>query len=126
MFEVWRKVDWLKKEFLLRKVITSMLQIFETRFQKIGSLYTTTGLIHMPLYVEEMESVRVRDTKYHLGNIIFGQFYCTNYLLQQDVPRGMSNSSRDWLAACFGFTLRMRTIWLKKRTKTQSRTISSL
>jgi hypothetical protein len=126
MFEVWRKVDWLKKEFLLHKVITSMLQIFETRFKEIGSLYTTMGLIRMPLYVEEMESARVRDTKYHLSNTIFGQFYCTNYLLQQDVPRGMSKPSRDWLAACFNFTLRTRTIWLKKMTKTQSRTISSL
>jgi hypothetical protein len=41
-------MSWLKKELLVRKVITDVAQLFRKRFNRLGNLYSTAELQQLP------------------------------------------------------------------------------
>lgn len=106
----WSKVSWLKKELLARSVISYMVQLFQKRFKRIGSLYIIDDLQQLseserpstaPVTSVTPEGTS-NSTEYHLSDIISVLFFYIDHLTH-DVPRGMFHHSRDWLAARLQF-----------------------
>lgn len=101
--EQWREASWLKKEVVVREVISYLAQLFEKRFHRPGNLYTTNGLTRLPT-CEIPETVLLgsdftsADTTYCLSELVSVPFFIDQHLTAT-VPRGPFKSSRDWLAA---------------------------
>lgn len=101
--ETWHQTRWLHKELLVRKVITYLSALFKRRFERMGSLYTTNGLMRVPLY-EPVDNIRVRNSRYHLGEIVSYPFFSGNRLTY-NISRGPFKSSREWLVARLQFII---------------------
>ncbi|KAF2791777.1 hypothetical protein K505DRAFT_308861 [Melanomma pulvis-pyrius CBS 109.77] len=106
----WSKVNWLKKEVLVRKIISYMVQLFQKRFKQIGSLYIIDDLQQLPKSERPSTAPVTSATpegignskEYHLSDIISVPFFYIDHLTH-DVPRGTFHHSRDWLAARLQF-----------------------
>ncbi|KAF2240508.1 kinase-like protein [Trematosphaeria pertusa] len=93
----WHKISWLKKELLVRKVITYLTQLFNKRFDGIGSLYIKKDLVE-PTEKGKPSTLPIGETKYCLGETVSLPFFLGDHLTQS-VSRGPFKSSREWLAA---------------------------
>jgi hypothetical protein len=101
--DAWLGMSWLKKELLVRKLIEYLAQLFEKRFDRLGSLYKTKNLQQLP-------SNKIPDTRllgmehstytqqFCLGKIVSMPFFWGQQL-DRNVPRGPYKHSREWLSA---------------------------
>ncbi|KAI4609071.1 hypothetical protein J4E80_008818 [Alternaria sp. BMP 0032] len=99
----WEGMEYLKKEQLVRKMVSVHAQLFQQRFDQLGNLYpanelphlTTPGLDDIALLTLE---VSILSTKVGLGKIVSAPFFWGAHI-DHNVPRGPYKRSQDWLAA---------------------------
>ncbi|KAF1365032.1 hypothetical protein EJ07DRAFT_97538 [Lizonia empirigonia] len=96
----WKLMSWLKKELLVRRIVSSIAQLFQKRFDHIGNLYRT--------YLQKLPSADILDTvsldhehssskdEFCLGKVVSLWFIWGNHL-KFDVPRSPFKSSQEWL-----------------------------
>ena len=97
-------MSWLKKEMIVRQVVSYLAQLFERWFSHIGSLYATSELQKLPKATDIPEvvllgaDVSTPDTAFCLSRIVLIPFFWGEHI-KYDVPRGPFKSTREWLAA---------------------------
>ncbi|KAF1840891.1 kinase-like protein [Cucurbitaria berberidis CBS 394.84] len=102
--EQWKHMSWLKKELLVRKVITYLAQLFRKRFHRLGNLYATEDIQQMstkdmPDAVFLGAEHSSHTVRFGLGEVVSIPFFYNDHG-GIDVPRGPYKHSRDWLATC--------------------------
>jgi hypothetical protein len=48
LLDAWKTMSWLKKEVLVRKIISYFAQLFNKRFDRLGNLYSTKDFQRLP------------------------------------------------------------------------------
>ena len=99
----WTSMSWLKKELIVRKVVSFLVQLFKTRFPRIGNLYEWSDLQrlqtsdlpeHTPLGYEHS----TKETTLCLSQVVSIPFFLGKHATF-DIQRGPYTNSRAWLAA---------------------------
>jgi hypothetical protein len=110
--DAWPGMSWLKKELLVRKLIEYLAQLFEKRFDWLGSLYATEDLQQLPS--NEIPDTRLLGMEHStytqqfcLGKIVSMPFFWGQQL-DRNVPRGPYKHSREWLSAQLRLTFMER------------------
>jgi hypothetical protein len=103
LVDQWKEMSWLKKELLVRKVVTYSAQLFRKRFNRLGNLYSTTELQQLstpdtPDAVLLGAESSTGYTQFCLSKIVSMPLFWGKHV-DCDVPRGPFKRSRDWLAA---------------------------
>jgi len=98
-----KTMSWLKKEVLVRNIVSYFVQLFSKRFDRLGNIYSTKDFQQLPTGV--LADARLLGSEYSTdtegffrGGIISMPFFWGNHL-SCDVARGPFTNSRDWLAA---------------------------
>lgn len=100
MGDSWHSMSWLKKEMIVRQVVSYLAQLFERRFSHIGSLYATSELQKLPKATDIPEvvllgaNVSTPDTAFCLSRIVSIPFFWGKHI-KYDVPRGPFKSTRE-------------------------------
>lgn len=108
----WRSMSWLKKDVLVRKIVSYLAHLFNKRFKRLGNLYMTTAVpqaahysptstAHLVLLSDEQSCV---DNNFCLGPIVDRNFFWGNHL-NFNVHRGPYHSTQDWLHASLSLYL---------------------
>ncbi|KAH6860900.1 kinase-like domain-containing protein [Alternaria rosae] len=99
----WKGMDYLKKEQLVRKLVSVHAQLFQQRFNRLGNLYPANELSQ--LSTSDMDNITflgpdasIRSTQLALGKIVSAPFFWGKHI-DHNVPRGPYKHSRDWLSA---------------------------
>ncbi|KAI4945917.1 hypothetical protein J4E91_007358 [Alternaria rosae] len=99
----WKDMDYLKKEQLVRKLVSVHAQLFQQRFNRLGNLYPANELSQ--LSTSDMDNITflgpdasIRSTQLALGKIVSAPFFWGKHI-DHNVPRGPYKHSRDWLSA---------------------------
>jgi aminoglycoside phosphotransferase len=94
-------MSWLKKEKVVRKVISCLVQLFQIRFPHLGNLYATKDLQRLP--TADIPDTTLLGHEYTrskigfcLGQIVSIPFFWGNRL-RFKVCRGPFQNSQDWL-----------------------------
>lgn len=99
--EQWRRMSWLNKEELVRKVIRYQVQLFDDRSPVIGSLYLTEQLRTLTSVLPPstaLPNFGESAFPYCLGQIVSNPFfYHENWKINR--CRGPYTYACDWLAA---------------------------
>jgi hypothetical protein len=100
----WRRMNWLKKEMIVRNIIVYLTQLFQARLPAIGSLVNTADM--QQLLTKDIPNEKLLGMEYCteesgfcLSEIVSVPFFIDDHL-KVDVPRGPFRHSRDWLEAC--------------------------
>ncbi|KAH8915588.1 hypothetical protein BT69DRAFT_1393279, partial [Atractiella rhizophila] len=82
--ESWRALNWEEKERVVNDVVTFLADLFNRRFEGIGSLFC--------------DREGKKESSFKVGRIVSMIFFWHNHL-QYPIPRGPFRSSHDWLDA---------------------------
>ncbi|KAH8923294.1 hypothetical protein BT69DRAFT_1242283 [Atractiella rhizophila] len=83
--ESWRTLNWEEKERVVNDVVTFLADLFNRRFEGIGSLFC--------------DREGKKESSFKVGRIVSMIFFWHDHL-QYPIPRGPFRSSHDWLDTC--------------------------
>jgi hypothetical protein len=99
----WSSMGWLRKELVVRNVISYFVQLLQKRFTLIGSLYATTDMQHLsteslPNAVLLGSEFSTSDAAFCISQIVSIPFFWGKHF-GFNVPRSPYKTSREWLTA---------------------------